>query len=654
VGKPKDAEAAENGTKLARANFACLMSAAPISGEYIKAEGKAGRMGARLMAIVAGGEGGRVYLAPTPKMEAIALKAEPAWKPEGDIAARMTGGNCVPYGLKQWGDLFTPRQLVALTTFSDLVQEARERVKCDALAAGLPDDDKPLDAGGSGATSNADAVAVYLAFAVDRMAMTGNSLVRWNAVGEKAQHCFGRQALPMLWDFAEPNFLAGATGSVDAAVFYSYDPLNWMEPAASGWSNQEDAATQLRSSGKVVSTDPPYFDNVGYADLSDFFYVWLRRALKAVFPDLFATLAVPKAEELVATPYRHGSKEKAEAFFLDGMTLAMNRLAEQAHPAFPVTIYYAFKQSESESDEGTASTGWETFLDAVIRAGFGVTGTWPVRTEMRTRQIAMDTNALASSIVLVCRPRAGDAPLATRREFVTGLKRELPGALRKLQQGSIAPVDMAQASIGPGMAVFSRYSKVIEADGSPMSVRVALQLINSELEAFLRQEEGEADRDTQFCISWFEQYGMATGPFGEADVLARAKNTSVEGLVQAGVLSGKGGKVALLPRSNYSSDWDPATDNRLSLWECTQHLVKRYQEGGETAASTLHARLGPGRSEDAKNLAYRLYAICERKGWAEEALAYNEFVVARPEILRKAAALAGEGPQKTLEVEDKE
>jgi putative DNA methylase len=417
---------------------------------------------------------------------------------------------------------------------------------------------------------------------------------------------------------------------------------------------QLDAAQQRVSDAKVVSTDPPYYDNVGYADLSDFFYVWLRRSLKSVFRDLFSTLAVPKAEELVATPYRHGSKEKAEAFFLNGMTQAMHRLAEQAHPAFPVTIYYAFKQAEGNDEEGTTSSGWDTFLGAVIRAGFAISGTWPMRTENESRMIGQGTNALASSIVLVCRRRPDNAPLATRREFVTEMKRELPGAIHNLQRGSIAPVDMAQACIGPGMAIFSRYSKVIEADGSPMSVRVALQLINDELEAFLRQEEGEADRDTQFCVSWFEQYGMATGPFGEADVLARAKNTSVEGLVQAGVLTGKGGKVALIPRSNYSSDWDPAADNRLSLWECTQHLVKRYQEGGETAASTLHARLGPGRSEDAKNLAYRLYAICERKGWAEEALAYNEFVVARPEILRKAAALSGEGPQKTLEVEDKE
>jgi len=497
---------------------------------------------------------------------------------------------------------------------------------------------------------------VYLGFVLSKQADLGNSLCAWEPIAQCPRHLFARQGIPMVWDFAEGNPLGDSSGAwlvfVDGIAKALAKTFEFVPADASGSVQQADAARQGVSNAKIVSTDPPYYDNVGYADLSDFFYVWLRRSLKPVFPDLFATLAVPKAEELVATPYRHGSKEKAEAFFLDGMTRAMHCLADQAHSAYPVTIYYAFKQAESD-DEGTASTGWDTFLDAVIRAGFAINGTWPMRTENDSRMIGQGTNALASSIILVCRPRPDNAPLATRREFSTELKRELPGALRRLQQGSIAPVDMAQAAIGPGMAVFSRYSKVIEAEGSPMSVRVALQLINSELEAFLKQEEGEADRDTQFCVSWFEQYGMASGPFGEADVLARAKNTSVEGLVRGGALTSRGGKVFLVPRSDYSSDWDPASDTRLSLWECTQHLVKHYQEGGETAASTLHARLGPGRSEDAKNLAYRLFAICERKGWAEEALAYNEFVVARLEILKKAAALTGEGTQKTLEVEDK-
>ncbi len=654
--KPEGIEAVRNGTKLARANFVCLMSGAPITGDYIMAEGKAGRIGTRLMATVAESERGRIYLPPTEAMESVARKSEPGWKPDVEFFQQALGFRVGNYGMAVWSDLFTPRQLLALATFADLVQEARDRVKRDAIIAGLPDDGKRLASTGTGATAYADAVGTYLGLAVSKTANRASTLCTFKIAVECPGDTFGRQALPMSWDYAEANTLGGPSGSFQSMVSNVVAGLlsNDAHSGSVGHVEQLDASSQSLSLTKIVSTDPPYYDNIGYADLSDFFYVWLRRALKPVFPDLFATLAVPKAEELVATPGRHGGSEEAEVFFLDGMTRAMHRLSQQAHPAFPVTLFYAFKQSESESDAGTASTGWETFLDAAIQAGFAITGTWPVRTERENRKRNQGANALASSIVLVCRPRPDNAPLATRREFATAMKRELPGAIRKLKEGSIAPVDMAQACIGPGMAVFSRYSKVIEADGSPMSVRVALQLINGELEAFLRQEGGEADRDTQFCVSWFEQYGMEAGPFGEADVLARAKNTSVEGLVQAGVVTGKGGRVALLPRSTYSSEWDPATDNRLSLWECTQQLVRRYQEGGETAASTLHARLGPGRSEDAKNLAYRLYAICERKGWAEEALAYNEFVVARPEILRKAAALAGEGPQKTLQVEDKE
>ncbi len=527
---------------------------------------------------------------------------------------------------------------MALTTFSDLVAEARERVKRDALAAGLPDDGKPLANGGAGATAYADAVGVYLAFAIDRMAMTGNSLVRWNGVGEKAQHCFGRQALPMLWDFAEPNFLATATGSVGAAVFYSYDPLNWMHPPATGSAAQADAATQSISNAKVVSTDPPYYDNIGYADLSDFFYVWLRRSLKPVFPDLFATLAVPKAEELVATPYRHGSKEKAETFFLDGMTQAMHRLAEQAHPAFPVTIYYAFKQSESGDDEGTTNTGWDTFLAAVIEAGFAISGTWPIRTEMKTRQIAMGTNALASSIVLVCRQRPANAPTATRREFLTALKAELPAALAHLQAGNIAPVDLAQAAIGPGMAVYTRYAKVLDAEGKPLSVRAALAMINQTLDEALAEQEGDFDADTRWALTWFEQSGFAEGDYGVATVLAQARNTGMDGLVQAGIIVSGKGKVRLLKPAELPADWDPLTDKRITVWETVHQLIRVLEAGGESAAATLVAKLG-SQAETARELCYRLYTLCERKKRPAEAMAYNGLVQSWPEITRLARSV---------------
>jgi len=643
TGKPKDAEAAKNGTKLARgANFACLMSGTPIDGDYIKAEGQAGRMGARLMAVVAEGERGRVYLAPTPEHEAIAQQAQPEWAPDVAMPDNPRWFSPPLYGLKTFGDLFTDRQLVALNTFADLVQEVRELVSREAIAVGMNTDERGLSYGGIGAKAYADAVGVYLAFAIDRMVMTGNSLVRWNSVGEKAQHCFGRQALPMLWDFAEPNFFATATGSIDAAVFYSYDPLNWMTKAAFGESTQEDAATQSVTTSKIVSTDPPYYDNIAYADLSDFFYVWLRRTSRSIFPHLFATMAVPKAEELVATPYRHGSKEQAEQFFLNGMTQAMSRLCKQAHPAFPVTIYYAFKQSETSSSSGTVSTGWETFIDAVIDAGFSVNGTWPVRTEMRTRQVAMDANALASSIVLVCRPRPQNAPTVTRRDFVAALKAELPVALKAMQRGNIAPVDLAQASIGPGMAVYTRYGKVIDASGKPLSVREALALINATLDEVLAEQEGDFDADTRWALAWFEQYGFDAGEYGVAETLSKAKNTSVGGMVSAGLIASGAGKVRLLRPDELPTQWDPTADSRLTVWEMTHHLV-RVLEQGEQRAAELLALLG-AQADIARELAYRLYAICERKKRAAEALAYNSLVQSWPEMARLSQEQRGGAP----------
>jgi len=642
VGKPKDAEGAKNGTKLSRgANFQCLMSGTPIAPQYIKDEGKAGRMGARLMAIVAEGDRGRVYLAPTPEHEAVALKAKPEWKPETPLPADMRSHWTPPYGLTTYGDLFTPRQLVALTTFSDLVQEARDRVQRDALAAGLPADPKPLRDGGTGAAAYAEAVGVYLAFALSKQADLGNSLCRWEPVAQCPRQLFGRQAIPMIWDFAEGNPLGDSSGAwvvfVDGIAKAFAKTFATVPAKAVGYADQADAGRQEVSNAKVVSTDPPYYDNIGYADLSDFFYVWLRRSLKSVFPELFGTLAVPKAEELVATPYRHGGKEKAETFFLDGMTQAMHRLAEQGHPAFPVTIYYAFKQSESDSADGTASTGWETFLDAVIRAGFATTGTWPMRTENDSRMIGQGTNALASSIILVCRPRAANAPTATRREFVTALKAELPVALAHLQRGNIAPVDLAQAAIGPGMAVYTRYARVLDAEGKPLSVREALALINQTLDEALAEQEGDFDADSRFSLAWFEQHGFAEGEFGVANVLAQAKNTGMNGLVAARILDSKRGKVRLLRPEELPADWDPATDPRLTAWEIVHQLIRVLASGGEGAAAGLVTKLG-AKAEIARELAYRLYTICDRpqKKRPAEALAYNGLVQSWLEITRLA------------------
>jgi putative DNA methylase len=648
VGKPKDAEGAKNGTKLSRANFACLMSGTPVSGDYIKAEGKTGRMGARLMAIVAEGERGRVYLAPTPEMEAIALTAQPTWKPEGEIAKRMTGGNCTPYGLTTWGDLFTPRQLMALTTFSDLVQEARERVTRDARAAGLADDDIP--GADSAAIAYANGVAVMLASVVSRLADRCSSVCSWDlreGQGRKPgiRNVFSRQAIPMTWDYAEANPHSEIAASVASAIGRVSDVLERLPLAGFGKAVLADAASQALSAQKVVSTDPPYYDNIGYADLSDFFYVWLRRSLRKVLPDLFATLAVPKAEELVATPYRHsGSKEKAERFFLDGMTQAMHRLAEQAHPAFPVTIYYAFKQAESDGADGTTNTGWDTFLAAVIDAGFAISGTWPMRTELSNRMIGSGTNALASSIILVCRPRAASAPTATRREFVTALKAELPQALAHLQRGNIAPVDLAQAAIGPGMAVYTRFAHVLDAEGKPLSVREALALINQTLDEALAEQEGDFDADSRWALTWFEQMGFAEGEYGVAEQLSKSKNNSVSGMVDAGIVASRAGRVRLLKPDELPVDWDPAADPRLTAWEIVHQLIRALESGGESAAAALVAKLG-AKAEVARELCYRLYTICERKKRAAEALSYNALVQSWPEIVR----MAGESESRTAE-----
>jgi putative DNA methylase len=636
MGTPKDVDAAGNGTKLGRGNFVCLMSGAPIATDYIKNEGKAGRMGARLMAIVAESAHGRVYLPPTEPMEAIAHQAKPEWKPDVEFFQQALGFRVGNYGMTQWSDLFTPRQLVALTTFCDLVQEARDRVTGDALTAGLSDDRKPLHDGGTGATAYAEAVSVYLGCALSRLASYNNTICHWNMKGGSVAQIFSRQSVPMSWDFIEISPLQKMSGNWTGGVEWVSDVFANLEVSMRpGLSIQADASSQIISCDRLVSTDPPYYDNIGYADLSDFFYVWLRRSLKAVYPDLFARIEVPKAEELVATPGRHGGKDGAETFFLNGMTQAMHRLAEQAHPAFPVTIYYAFKQAESDGESGTANTGWETFLDAVIRAGFATNGTWPMRTEKAGRMRENDSNALASSIIIVCRPRATDAPTATRREFVTALKAELPVALAHLQHGNIAPVDLAQAAIGPGMAVYTRYAKVLDAEGRPLPVREALSLINQTLDEALAEQEGDFDADSRWALTWFEQSGFAEGEYGVAEQLSKSKNTSVAGMVEAGIVTSKRGKVRLLKPGELAADWDPATDSRLTAWEMVHHLIRVLEAAGESGASELAAKLGT-KAETARELCYRLYTLCERKKRAAEALSYNGLVQSWPEITRLA------------------
>ena len=639
TGKPKDVEAAKKGTKVSQGSFRCLFSGTPISYAYVDDEANAGRIGERMMAMVADGGSGRVYLPPSHEMEEIARSARPTWKPEtpsrGTWASNAQGRH---YGFRTFGDYFTSRQMVALTTFSDQVLKARERVRQDALTAGLAAEGCGIDNGGTGAQAYADAVAVCLAFALSKQADLGSSLCAWEPIAQCPRHLFARQAVPMVWDFAEGNPIGFSSGSWEVFVegiarAYSKTFDNALS-SSHGWAILADAVTQSLSQNKVISTDPPYYDNVGYADLSDFFYVWLRHSLRLVLPILFGTLATPKAEELVADSYRHGSKNRADDFFLDRMTRAIHSLGEQAHPAFPTTIYYAFKQSETKTG-GTASTGWETFLDAMLRAGFSIAGTWPIRTENSSRMVGQGTNALASSIVLVCRPRPQHALPATRREFLSALKAELPPALKNLQRGNVAPVDLAQASIGPGMATYTRWSKVLNAAGNEVTVRDALTLINQVLDEVLAEQEGEYDSDTRWALAWFEQHGFDTGDYGVAEILSKAKDTSVSGMVDAGILTSKSGKVRLLKPSELPADWDPPADNRLAVWKMVHHLIRAQESGGDEAAAGLMARLG-SKAEAARDLSYRLYVIAERKSRAAEALWYNSLVQSWPDTVALA------------------
>ena len=464
---------------------------------------------------------------------------------------------------------------------------------------------------------------------------------------------FSRQTLSMSWDFVEVNAIGQQTGGFAESLRWTLEALEGSASVREGRALQLNVKDLAQDHYSVFSIDPPYYDNIGYADLSDFFYIWLRRSLRFVFPSLFATLVVPKIDELVAEPSRHGSKEKAEEFFLNGMTQAMHRMCNQTHPAFPVTIYYAFKQAENDSLEGTTSTGWETFLEATIRAGFAITGTWPIRTELSNRMRGKDSNALASSIILVCCPRLEEFPTATRREFFTTLKEELPTALVYLQHSNIAPVDLAQAAIGPGMAIFTRYAKVIDAEGKPLTVRDALSLINQTLDEVLAEQEGDFDADTRWALAWFEQSGFAEGEFGVAETLSKAKNTSVSGMVNAGILESKRGKVRLLKPDELPKDWDPDTDSRLTVWEMVHHLIRVLESGGEPEAAKLVAKLG-SKAETARELCYRLYTICERKKRAAEALSYNALVQSWPELARLAQESGRTSPKDRTLIDEME
>lgn len=660
-GKPENPTETESGTKnrnekgrATKAVFCCpKCKNGIVHGEYADSEAEHGRMGVTPVCIVAEGSRGRTYLDFSPsEAEKLLHEVEDYYESrnlEEDVPHAQCRGTFASnaqgryYGFHEFKDYFTNRQLTALTTFSALVDEAQKKAEVDAVAAGMFNDHIALAEGGTGACAYGEAVGVYLAFVVDKMTDYHSSICSWHNSGEKIRNTFGRQAIPMTWDYAEANPLCESSGSYSNMLEWVYKVLvNLPDSAIIGDAKQFDAQSDNGLRNIMVSTDPPYYDNIGYADLSDFFYVWMRQALKETYPKVFRTMLVPKTEELVATPYRFdGSVEKARDFFEDGMFNTCCRLYQYAREDVPVTIYYAFKQSETDEDDSTASTGWETMLSAIIRAGFAITGTWPMRTEMAVRQIASGANALASSIVLVCRKRSQDARSVTRREFINALHREMRPALEKLQSANIAPVDLAQSAIGPGIGVYSRYKSVLEADGKPMSVRAALQIINQELDSFYNEQEGELDRESRFCVELFSQYAFNNIKFGDADILARAKNTSVQALADRGVMMAAKGQVRLLTREEIPEKVNTAEE---CTWLLTQQLARAMEKGGVKECAQIVMNIFGSNGENAKALAYRLYTICERKNWAQEGYAYNNLVVAWPDIQSMAAQMQAEKP----------
>lgn len=601
----------------------------PFSYDYVRESGKRGEIGAHLIGIVAEGNPGRLYLSPTPEhIQAAKVDAGDAGI-IGEIAANPRWFSPPAYGMREFSDLFTNRQLVALTTLSELVSEARGKILEDALAADIPAGER-LEDGGVGAEAYADAVATYLAFALDKLADLNNSLVGWEPKAQCPRHLFGRQSIPMVWDYAEANPLSKSSGSFITIIQGISKAMKApFFGVSSSTSNSVSPGNAMAREYKdlIVSTDPPYYDNIGYADLSDFFYVWLRKSLRTIYPSVVGTMLTPKADELVANPYRHDGKQGAEKFFVEGFNSVFRRIREgEANPDVPMTVYYAYKQQDRGKD-GTSSTGWHTLLDGLIQSGWEITATWPMRSEAKNRLLAHGTNALASSILLACRPRPADARAVARRAFVAALKSELPEALRTLMQGAIAPVDLAQAAIGPGISVFSRYAKVREADGSDMSVRGALQLINATLDEVLGEQESDLDSDTRFAVRWYRQYGWEADSSGIADQLARSSDTSLAELQRGGIFEAKGGKARLLSPTQLNEAWDPAVDEHVSVWEATVRLAAVLAKDGVDKVAELLPAVGEKVSLDAvKELGFLLFHEAEKNKDTDDAILFNGLV----------------------------
>ena len=631
---------AKEGTKSGRgANFTCLMSGGAITSDYVKRKGQEGAIGSTLITIVAEVKRKRIYLPPDEGHEAIALQVHSEWCPEIPLPNHSQYVGVLGYGFKDFGDLFTQRQLVALNTYTDLLRAVILKVKEDSGSAGLVADALPLASSGKGARAYAEAVAVYLAFGISRLSDIQNSLCMWESSKTQVRHLFTRHAIPMLWDYAEGGLFSESAGDFKVSLGSIIRVIDRLCVGASGKLNQSDAQSVEYPSGSAVSSDPPYYDNVPYADISDFFYSWLRRSLRDIYPDVFSTLSVPKSEELVADRMRHGGAENADRFFLQGMSAAVRQMFTGSSDLVPTTIYYAFKQREVEQ-EGVSSSGWVAFLEAILNAGYSVVATWPVRTELANRIRGIGSNALANSVVLVCRKKEDTAEAITRAEFIRALKRELPSAIADLQAANVSPADMPQSAIGPGMGVFSRSKAVLEADDSPMTVKTALQMINAELDEYLGGVQGEFDPDTRFAINWFEQNGMGEGDYGVADNLARARGIAVESVKQAGIIESQAGRVRILKRDELDPEWEPKTDTRMAVWECLQHLVRSHEQDGVSYNTALLLRKIIEKADAVKDLAYCLYDICANKRQdAKEAMAYNALIADWQELTREAAAI---------------
>lgn len=649
---PKRGPKADEEGTVGRTGATCLSCATAVPLEYVRETSRNVGLGSQLMAVVAEGNRSRVYVEPTEAQRSAAAVARPDHLPVGDLPEKALSFRVQAYGMTEWVDLFTNRQLTALTTFSDLVADARERVLVDAREAGLPEGDR-LEAGGTDSAAYADAVATYLGMATDRVTSINCSLARWNSAPSKESvtDVFGRQAIPMVWDYAEANPFQWGPGNVAWSVEWVTRAIDLL-PTGDGHAEQADAAGR-DFKRYLISTDPPYYDNIGYSDLSDFYYVWMRRSLRSIHPNLLGTMLVPKAEELVANPYRHGDTDGAKRFFETGFEHVFEHARQSATDDFPIAVYYAFKQSETD-DGGEASTGWETILGSMVRAGWTVTATWPVRSERGGRMISVGTNALASSVVLALRPRPEDATVTDRRGFIAAMKRELGPALRELQQGGIAPVDLPQAAIGPGMAVFSRYAKVIESDGSEMTVRSALSRINEVLDELVTEQEGDFDSTTRFAIAWYRSTGYQAGAFGDAENLARARATAVSAMEREGILSARAGRVQLYRPADLPDNYDVTTDQHTSAWEALQHAIRIQESKGIPAAGGF-LQDASRRSDGAvdldlvKELAYLLFQVAEKNGWTRDAISFNGIATSWSELLESGRTAAPVNTAATLD-----